>query len=152
MSSLIFAQAEKDWFRLLGLSFNEKEVVEAFDVYGPKTSSLPRYDARVQINWEKEGIAVSMDDFGRILSIYFMNDRYTIDHIVFTSFSGTLPFKVELDMMPSDIIELLGKPNIDEGTVYRRILYKTNYEYEFLFKDNTIQYFRIGLLGNRVKD
>lgn len=151
LTSLAFQQKEKDWFGVLGLTFYDKAVSQAFGEYGDHTNYHERSDITLQMNWKEDGIAVAVDEPGRILSVFFFNAEYTAASTVFKRFEGKMPLGVTIDDSPDEVIEKIGTPNTDEGSAYRRIFYKTNYEYEFLFRQGVMQYMRIGVLGGKIK-
>lgn len=148
--SLAFKAKDLDWFNLLGQTFYDKEVNSAFAKYGEKTSHHIRNDNKVQLNWEDHGISTTMNSSGNILSIYFFNDQYSLYDKTFKRFPGQLPLGLNLDHSPEELIEKVGKPSTDKGSAYRVLRYKTNYEYEFLFRQDVMQYMRIGLLDGKV--
>ena len=103
------------------------------------------------MNWEKNGLSATIDEPGHILSLYFYNEQYQVANSTFKRFEGKLPLGVNLDLEPDKVIEKLGKPTKDEGSSYRRLFYKTNYEYEFLFRKDVMQYMRIGVIDGKIK-
>lgn len=141
-----FAPQDIEWFSLLGQTFEDTDVNAKFGKYGEFDWHSFRNDDETQVNWSKHGIAVTMNDLGEIQKIYFFNDQYTTEDHTFQRFSGALPYGITLDMNPKKVKELIGKPSLEEGSAYKIILYKTTFEYEFLFRDDVMMYMRIGLL------
>jgi len=141
-----FAPQNIEWFSLLGQTFEDTDVNAKFSKYGKFDWHVFRNDYETQINWSDHGIAVSMNDRGEIQKIYFFNEQYKTDDHTFNRFNGTLPYGLTLDMDPKKVKEIIGTPKLEEGSSYKKILYQTTFEYEFLFKDNVMMYMRIGLL------
>ena len=144
---LSFAPSEKDWFSYLGKTFEDKDVMAEFGGYGEYTSYVYRSDFETQMNWAVKGIAITTNDQSEIQKIYFYNEGYKLDETTFSKCNASLPFEVNLDMKPEEIKKKLGKPTSDEGTYFRNISYRTNFEYRFLFKNGVMQYMQIGLLA-----
>ncbi|MCB0736968.1 MAG: hypothetical protein KDC92_05610 [Bacteroidetes bacterium] len=149
---MAFNKADTDWFNVLGLTFADKAAIRAFAAYGEQTNYENKKDTTVQLNWEEHGIAASLGEKGHILSIYFFNEKYILNEVDFKRFKGKLPLSLNMNMTPEEVIEEIGTPTKDEGTVYRNLFYKTNYEYEFLYKKDVMQYMRIGVLNGKVDE
>lgn len=140
----LFAAAQVDWFSYLGKSFEDKDVLAQFGQYGEYSSYTYRSDDETQMNWGAKGIAITTNDGGVLQKIYFFNQAYKLGETTFSRCYQKLPFDITLDMKPEEVIAKLGKPSNDEGSTYRSIVYKTNYEYRFLFREGEMQYMQIG--------
>ena len=141
-----FAQRNVDWFGMLGKTIEDREVYGVISEYGEYTSQLFREDLETQLNWEKNGVAITTNDQSVVKKIYFFNDQYTLGSYTFARFGGNLPLGLSLNMTPKKMKDVLGKPTKEEGDFYKKLTYVTNYNYEILFKDNVVQYVRIGVL------
>lgn len=139
-------QQETNWFNLLGKTFAEKEVTAVFSKYGEKSGHNDATNSAVQINWQDAGISLKLNGESEISDIYFINSNYSIANTKFSQFPDPLPLDVRFNMSPKELKETLGKPTKDEGNTFRRVFYKTNYEYEFLFRRSKMRYMRIGLI------
>ncbi|MBI1182839.1 hypothetical protein GC194_01115 [bacterium] len=135
-----------DWFQILGKTFEDRDVQNAFAPFGDSEDSDYRLDYLTQINWEDDGISAVLTDQGKIVYLMFYNEQYTIEDKVFKRYNGQLPLGVGLDMSPKKVISKLGEPTVQEGSVVKRVLYVTNYTYEFVFKADVMQYMKIGLI------
>lgn len=140
------AQQNVDWFNLLGKTIEDRDVMSVISEYGEYTSQFFRKDYETQLNWAENGVAITMNDLSVIKKIYFFNDQYSITEATFNRFRGTLPLGINLNMSPAQMKKVLGKPTSEEGSIYKKLTYITNFHYEILFKKDVVQYVRIGLL------
>lgn len=147
-----FAPPNVDWFGMLGKSIDDRDVYATVSEYGEYTSQYFTKSYETQLNWEKNGIAIALNDLSVVRKIYFFNDQYTVNSATFARFRGQLPLGIGLDMSPKRMKEVLGTPTKEEGTVYRKLTYVTNFQYDILFKKDVIQYVRIGLLDEKAKE
>lgn len=137
--------AQLDWFQLLNKTFDDEVVSEAMNPYGKYDGFIGRYDVKVQENWYSQGLAVTMNEKGEIISIYFYNQGYELEGNIFSKFDNPLPLDVKFNMDPEAVKEHLGEPTKEVGVIYKRVIYHTNYFYDFMFKDGEMQYMRISV-------
>lgn len=146
VSISVLAATPIDWFSYLGKSFEDKDVMAQFGQYGDYSSYVYRSDDETQMNWGPKGVSITTNDAGELQKIYFFTQGYELDEVTFSQCNKALPFDITFEMSPEQVIAKLGEPSLDEGTYFRNIAYKTNYDYKFLFKENTLQYMQIGLI------